>query len=111
VPELFHITTRDAWAAAVAGGDHRPASLDDEGFVHLSYRDQVVTTADRFYRGETDLVLLSIDPAVLVATLVVEDSYGHGKFPHLYGPLNLDAVTAVVDFPPDATGGFSLPMS
>ena len=71
-------------------------SLDDEGFIHCSFRDQVQQIADMVYRGRDDVVLLEIDPARLVATVRVE-SLGEGdpSFPHIYGPVNRDAVVRV----------------
>ena len=53
-------------------------------------------------------MILLIDETDLEAELKWEEADGH-QFPHLYGPLNLDAVSAWVDFPRDANGAFSLP--
>ncbi len=64
--------------------------------------------ANALFRGRRDLVLLVIDPDILQAEIrfdVVDD----GLYPHVYGPLNLDAVTAAREFPPDARGRFTLP--
>jgi uncharacterized protein (DUF952 family) len=58
----------------------------------------VVATAQRFFQGQKDLVLLEIDPRKLTSRLVYEDSAIHGKFPHIYGPLNVDAVIKVEPF-------------
>ena len=102
----FHITTRDAWVAAQAAGAYRPASLATEGFVHCSLPEQVVATANRFYRGQRDLVLLCIDASKLRAAVRFEPADGQ-LFPHVYGPIELDAVSAVVDFPPAPDGAFT----
>ena len=107
---LLHIAHRLDWEAAQAAGDYRADSLTAEGFIHCSTTEQVLGPANEFYRGRGDLVLLVIDPARLAAELVYEDSYDSGTaFPHIYGPLNLDAVTSVVPFPPRSDGLFELP--
>jgi uncharacterized protein (DUF952 family) len=71
-------------------------SLDDEGFVHCSFRDQVQQIADMVYAGRADVVLLEIDPARLVPPVQVESlDRGGESFPHIYGPVNRNAVVRV----------------
>jgi uncharacterized protein (DUF952 family) len=112
---VYHITEGVSWTAAQAAGEYVPSSLAVEGFIHASTREQVVETANLFYAGQEGLVLLCIDPAKLTAQLKREApaSSGHrdgaGLFPHIYGPLNADAVVRVVDFPCGADGRFALP--
>jgi uncharacterized protein (DUF952 family) len=75
--------------------------------------------ANAFYTGQTDLVLLVVDPSRLQAELKYEAPVhpaasdtapsAEERFPHLYGPLNFDAVLSVVAFPPGADGKFVLP--
>jgi len=76
----------------------RGLELADEGFIHLSTAEQLPGVAGRYYAGVEDLVLLHVDPDLLVAPLVYEDVPGVGSFPHLYGPLNVDAVVRVEPF-------------
>lgn len=115
---VVHLTTADAWASAVAVGELRADSLDTEGFIHCSSLDQVIGVANRFYGGQRDLVLVMIDPDHLRAPLRWEHPAhpdgspsvpGEPLFPHLYGPLNLDAVTSVVVLPLGDDGQFHLP--
>ena len=93
-------------------GCYEPPSLRTEGFVHCSTREQTPVTAERYFRGLTDLVLLWIDPSRLTAELRLEppansqDERAREMFPHVYGPINLDAVLRVVDFPCDSGGSF-----
>ena len=100
---------------AVARGTYAPASLRDEGFIHCSTIAQVIDTANRFYRGQDDLVLLLIDESRLKAELKHEaPAIVHGEsagelFPHLYGELNVDAVVRVVELPCEVDGSFQLP--
>jgi uncharacterized protein (DUF952 family)/GNAT superfamily N-acetyltransferase len=80
-----------------------PRSDDGDGFVHLSAPHQVLTAANTFYAGRTDLELLALDESKLDGEIRVE-----GGFPHLYGTLRADAVVDVLAFPCDADGTFRL---
>ena len=105
---MLHITTRRA--EAQAEGRYAAPSLDSQGFIHCSAPAQVLGVANFLYAGQPDLVLLVIDPARLSAELRWEEyEPGSPYFPHLYGPLNLDAVIRVLPFPPAADGTFQLP--
>jgi uncharacterized protein (DUF952 family) len=105
---ILHIATRSQWKAAQAEGLYRGDTLATEGFIHASEPHQVLRSANKFFAGQQDLVLLCIDPARLTVELRYEEAAGQ-LFPHLYGPLNLDAVTRVVDFPLNPDGTFTLP--
>ena len=114
--EIYHIVSRDDWQEAQAAGAYSPPTIAAEGFVHCSTRDQVLATANQFFAGEDGLVLLCISPARLKGELRWEGPSrdGHpeqraGLFPHVYGPMNPDAVTRVLDFPAGPDGRFALP--
>ncbi len=97
---LFHIATAADWERAQHDGSYRISTLgrhlDEVGFIHLAFAEQVDGVAARFYRDRTDLVLLEIDPARLTAPVRVEKVAGTDeRFPHLYGELPVDAVSAV----------------
>ena len=88
---IVHICDTLAWDEAKRAGEYRPPSLDAEGFIHSSLPEQVLGVANRFYAGQKDLLLLWIDPQRLRASIHYEPADGE-LFPHIYGPLNLDAV-------------------
>lgn len=97
---IYHLALRDEWDDAVASGAYRRStlgrSLDDEGFIHCSFAEQVQLIADLVYRGRDDVVLLEIDPDRVSAEIRVEQVGGAPQaFPHIYGPLPADAVTRV----------------
>jgi len=107
---ILHIAHRHDWEEALLTGDYRANTLAAEGFIHCSTPEQVLGPANALYAGQTDLVLLVIDPPRLEAPLLYEDCYEAGQaFPHIYGPLNLNAVTRVVPFPHSPDGTFTLP--
>jgi uncharacterized protein (DUF952 family) len=114
---IFHIAQRAEWDGAARDGVYIPPSLPAEGFIHCSTREQVIGTVNLFYHGRSDLVLLVIDEGLLAAPLRYEAPVGKNDvraascFPHVYGPLNLDAVISVEPFPCDADGSFVLPPS
>lgn len=99
---IYHITYLEEWEQAVVMGEYFPPSLSEEGFIHFSLGEQVASTAERHYSGEVGLILLEVDPDKLDAELRYEEAPGgFGTFPHLYGPLNLDAVMNITLFDPD----------
>lgn len=116
-PYILHLTSNDAWLAAVQTGHYHADSLPAEGFIHCSKQSQIVDVANRFYRGQQGLLLLVIDPSKLGSKLKweppAEPKPSHARagdlFPHVYGPLNLDAIVEVVAFEPDEDGNFSMP--
>ena len=57
-PTLVRLCGRAEWQAALVCWEHRPASLSDVGFVHLSTVEQVHLPANRLFAGRRDLVLL-----------------------------------------------------
>jgi len=100
---IYHILTVSDWQSAYRSGCYRPPSLEQEGFIHFSQAHQVIAVANAFYRTAGDLVLLGVDPARLTAPLRCEPPAPLAGapplglstselFPHLYGPLNLDAI-------------------
>lgn len=104
---IFHIASLEDWKKSLEMGEYICPSLKSEGFIHFSTSDQVVSTANRHYIGTSGLVLLRVDVPKLSATIKYELAANGEIYPHLYGPLNLDAVEKVVDFPPNPDGTFS----
>jgi uncharacterized protein (DUF952 family) len=115
---IYHITSRSAWNQARQRGDYRAESLETEGFIHCSTEEQVVPVAENFYSGQSDLYLLMIEPALLSSDLRWEPPAGGTPppgvregdlFPHVYGPINLDAVVKVFDLEANPDGQFGFP--
>ena len=90
---VYKICDRELWQEAARHGVFRGAPVDAaDGFIHFSAANQVAETAARHFAGGTDLVLVAVDAARLGPALKWEPSRGGALFPHLYGPLPLDAV-------------------
>lgn len=95
---IHHLALRREWEAAVAAGGPYDRStlgvaLHEQGFIHCSFEAQVRATAELIYPGRSDVVVLTIDPARLDADVRIESG-----FPHVYGPLPLDAMVAVAGY-------------
>jgi len=108
---FYHITSAEEWQQALKSGQYLPIDYARDGFIHASYRDQVLKTAKRFYSGKPGLVLLKIDSALLASPVKVEKADTGEEFPHIYGPLFTSAVVAAAPFAENAAGDFQFPAS
>ena len=115
---ILHLLSRESWLEAQSHGQLVAPSVATEGFAHCSTEHQIVDVANKYYRGASNMVLIHIDPTKLTSTLKFEPpAHIDGSpalphealFPHIYGPINLDAVIKVTDFSCDEQGSFSLP--
>lgn len=96
MPIIYHITTAEAWRAALKTGEYEAASLKEEGFIHCSEAYQVTEILQRYFAGQNDLVKLIIDTGKLQNQYVQEWSPTvKDTFPHVYGSINTGAVIAV----------------
>ena len=105
---IFHIALAREWAAATTA--YRPGGFDVDGFIHCSTASQVMKVARRLFRGRHDLVLLRIDPDLLESEVRLESLEGGDElFPHIYGELDLSAVTGLEPLKIGADGEFVMP--
>lgn len=109
---IYKIVPRTLWREAETAGrlDGAPVDLAD-GFIHFSTALQVRETAHRHFAGQSDLLLVGIDPQKLGDALKWETSRGGQLFPHLYGPLDMAAVLFVEALPVDPAGYHVFPAS
>jgi uncharacterized protein (DUF952 family) len=103
---IFHLALAADWAAALDAGEYRISTrgqtLEQVGFIHCSRAEQTAGVAERYFAGAGPLVRLYVDRA-LVRAEVTDDPVPNGeRFPHIHGPLNLDAVIATSPTDPEA---------
>jgi uncharacterized protein (DUF952 family) len=92
-------SAKNKWETAAKQGFYETDSLKEEGFIHLSKQEQVKGVLQRYYKDQKDLLLLHIDENKLTAELKYELAPSVNElFPHLFGRLNLDAVTGITAF-------------
>ena len=76
-------------------GPYKAESLKTEGLGNCSNREQAAGAANKFYEKERELLLLTIDADLLTSLLCDEDSGSGERFPHIYGPIDREAITKV----------------
>ena len=93
---IYHVISAGEWQKALQQGFYEAGSLATEGFIHTSKAEQVEGVLNRYYKGQGNLLLLHIDEDKITSKLVYEFSVSvNEEFPHIYGPLNVDAVIKV----------------
>lgn len=105
----FHLVRADYFRSCNAQQDYVPAAFDDDGFIHCTDGAQnVADTANRYYRDDRNMyIALVIDLSQVRAEVRYEDDAG--IYPHIYGPLNRDAIVSVVPVLREADGSFLAP--
>lgn len=107
---IYKIVARDAWNRALENGLFEGAEIDiADGFIHLSAANQVRATADRFFRGQDGLMLIGVDARMLGPALQWEPAADGSLFPHLHGPLSLQAVVSQDELVMDDSGAHQFP--
>jgi uncharacterized protein (DUF952 family) len=110
VRTIYKICPASAWREAERRGAFR-GSADDlrDGFIHFSTASQVAETARKHFFGQTGLFLIAVDADALGDELRWEPSRNDELFPHLYGELDLGAVTAILDMRARSDGYHDIP--
>lgn len=115
---IYHIASRKAWREALQRGEYQAENLEADGFIHCSTNTQMLPVAEKYYPGQRGLLILMIDPTRLSSELKWEPPSGGAPppgvpagemFPHIYGPINLDAVVKVLDLETQSDGKHAVP--
>lgn len=109
-PLIYHMTPQAIWDAQRDAPEFVAASLADEGFIHCTAEPAMLLhVANRFYRDVPEpFIIVAIDGQRVHAEVRWEEADGH-LFPHIYGPLNREAVVDVLPFPRLTDDRFMLP--
>ena len=103
---LFHLALKGDWEQAQDSGTYqwstRGMRLTEVGFIHCSWQEQVPKTFERFYADAGEIVLLEIDPTRLTSPLRADAIPTGELFPHLYGPLPIEAVRSITPYSSDS---------
>jgi uncharacterized protein (DUF952 family) len=92
---IYHITTSEEWNLHLTNSTYEPHAFPKEGFIHCSTSGQVKGVLQRYYADVKNLMLLHIDESKLTASLKYEPATNGELFPHVFGPINKDAIATV----------------
>jgi uncharacterized protein (DUF952 family) len=112
---IVAIAEQNEWQKALKSGSYTKSTIDsdltDVGFLHCSLPEQTIAIANRHFRGRQNLILLFIDPDKVDAPVKYEGALSGrpGTFPHIYGPLNCNAVHGSAPLQEDHSGAFIAP--
>jgi len=107
---ILYLTSKADWEKVKDLDSFISPSLETDGFIHCSTVEQVVTVANSFFKDTRNLLLVVIDPLKLNSELIYEGEFkGYTDFPHVYGPINMDSVTDVLEFHSEVLKGYVLP--
>lgn len=108
----YKVLTADQMAALKKDGSFAGAPVDlQDGYIHLSTADQLQETLDKHFAGQKGLWLAAVDLDALGDIVKWEPSRGGQLFPHIYGPLPLNVVTAYSELHYEPDGSLRLPVT
>lgn len=92
---IYHIAQKADWQQAVLSGLYFPASFNQERFIHCSTSKQVEGVLERYFQNQS-VLKFTIDVALLVHPPKFEWATSVNQlFPHIYGPINIEAVIGI----------------
>jgi uncharacterized protein (DUF952 family) len=92
---IYHIVLPEIWENFKDGKFYEAESLKTENFIHCSFGNQIETVLQRYYKDAERVFLLHIEPKLLTAKLVEEPSTNNEIYPHIYGRINMEAITEI----------------
>ena len=102
---IYHIATKREWDCQAGAAGYAPLAYEEEGFIHCCDLHQLESVANGYFPGRDNLVILELIPTKLEPETRYEQS-GKEKYPHVYGPINKDAVSRTIRFQCNEDGRF-----
>ncbi len=109
---IFLLLTNKEWEMYKKGTIYSPESLESQGFIECLRGSQLKDAANRLYQGAENLMLVVINTSLLEAKLKYEREEELDEvIPHIYGPLNTDAIIDKIELAPEEDGTFDINFS
>lgn len=108
-PFTFHLTSREWLDSQNPSAGYLPEGFEHEGFIHCTDgAAALAASGNRHLAGDPrEHVIVVIDVSRIESEVKYEDE--HRIYPHIYGPLNRDAIVDVRPAPRDKDGTFLVP--
>jgi uncharacterized protein (DUF952 family) len=90
---IYHVVSPEVWEKLKNEVEYEAENLKFEGFIHCSYKYQLEKVIEKYFSRARRVIILTINPHRLNARVVVECSTDGDFYPHVYGKINLSAVT------------------
>ncbi len=119
MPAILHLVSVDYFRSLPSDVPYLPHGFENDGFIHCTAgSDSLLQVANAFYRhAPGEFCVLVIDEHRVVAPVKYEppapvagqvaNVEEHSLFPHVYGPINRDAIIDVVGVRRDPDGTFT----
>lgn len=92
---IYHIVLPEVWEKFKDENEYEAESLQTEGFIHCSYRQQLEGVLERYYKDAEKVLILHLNPNLLTSKLIAESSTGGEIYPHIYGKINKPAIIEI----------------
>lgn len=93
---LYHVVKETHWNTFKKSNLYFSETFDTENFIHLSEASQIKGVLERYYKNQNNLLILCIEKEKLTSDLIYEKATNNDHFPHLYGGLNVNAISKII---------------
>jgi uncharacterized protein (DUF952 family) len=93
--KIYHIVTPEIWENFKDKDFYEAASLQTEGFIHCSFREQLEKVLQRYYSDAEKILILEIETEKLDSKVIEEPSTNDEIYPHIYGWINRAAIVGI----------------
>ena len=102
----YHLAPVEVWERQKAAGSYVPEAFQSDGFVHATNGlERLLWVANEFYTAdERPYTVIVLDVSKLSSPMRYDDP--EEQFPHIYGPLNVDAVVGQLSVERGENGSF-----
>lgn len=93
-PYIYLLSSQQEYDNALKQGSLVRDSIESQGFIHASPKSQLTRIANKYYKETINPLILVVEKSKITADVKWEPATG-GLYPHIYGPLNIDAIVDV----------------